>query len=151
MYDCTKDQAKEKKEYDLKPDISRPKYLHIPEKFQLILSNKFAVLMLGEQADVEETGNNIKDINTKHAYEVLGYNKKPQEKWICQDAWQAVKERKACKPRMLNAVEENMQSQHKEDDRLLLNKLLKDQPTGISESSSTSRMFPGGGLPWVTV
>jgi hypothetical protein len=85
-------------------DLERLKIDDVGDRFEEETYNRFEVLRDSELDDMEEYWRDYRDMLKESAEEVLGYGREKKKKWISEEAWEKMAERKELKKKM-NEVE----------------------------------------------
>ena len=100
-----------------KIDIDQLQKKDIKEKFKTELRNRFAVLqgkaveINNNEPTLEKKWENIKTVYNETAKKVLGYKNKQCKKWIRDDTWRKIEERRQIKAKINNARSERLKEQ----------------------------------------
>ena len=89
----------------------------IKEKFKTELRNRFAILqgkaveINNNEPTLEKKWENIKTVYNETAKKVLGFNNKQRKKWIRDDTWKKIEDRRQIKAKINNARSERLKEQ----------------------------------------
>jgi hypothetical protein len=85
----------------------------VREDFNLQLKKRFQLLQT-EDNTLEESWQDMKEVYHQTAKERLGYSKKGDKEWLSENTWQAIKERKECKAKIMGCRSERIKNIQKD-------------------------------------